>query len=210
MQFLVAKNNTFSFFLWRVQFRSVSANIRFQEVSSNFKKFSKDLKFSCQRNFIFRGFYKIEYFSNLHEKLTVRKVKFWTFRPVLQSFRRLSYRGRRAWRSRDLRCGSYSHHQCNWIMKFRGNAKSWFRKMRFKVLLSWGYWWDHTASKRIIWHYSAPNMIMEKRQFFAIIRWKLNPSNLEFFSNVHATNLWGDVRHSSVFHGESWSDRRSS
>ena len=71
-------------FWGRVQFPSVSANIRILEISSNFKKFSKFWNWR-QRNFIFRGFYMVEYLSNLHEKLTVRKVRSCSFRHVLQS-----------------------------------------------------------------------------------------------------------------------------
>ena len=74
--------------LGRVQFPSVSANIRILEIWSNFKKFPKILKLASEKLYshFLRGFCMVEYLSNLREKLTVRKVKSCSFRPVLQSF----------------------------------------------------------------------------------------------------------------------------
>ena len=49
-------------------------NKKFRRISGNFRNFENGVK-----NFIFKGSYNFEYLSNLHEKLTVRKIKFWSF-----------------------------------------------------------------------------------------------------------------------------------
>ena len=78
-------------------FEVVLVSIHFSNFQQNFrprkfrpisrKKFKQCWNWR-QRNFIFRGFYMVDYLSNSHEKLTVRKVKSCTFQHVLQSCRR--------------------------------------------------------------------------------------------------------------------------
>ena len=65
-----------------LQFQQISWSWKFRWISRSFRKFWN----WRQRNFIFRGFYMVEYLSNLHEKLIVRKVKSCTLRHVFQSF----------------------------------------------------------------------------------------------------------------------------
>ena len=67
-----------------LNFQQLLDSWKFRWISRNFQKFWN----WRQRNFIFRGFYTDEYLSNLHEKLTVKKVKSYSFRPVWQPLRR--------------------------------------------------------------------------------------------------------------------------
>ena len=69
-----------------LQFQQIFGSWKFRRISRNFWKFWN----WRQRNFIFMGFYTVEYWYllNWHEKLTVRKIKVCTFPHVLQPFRR--------------------------------------------------------------------------------------------------------------------------